>query len=122
MTTKSRLYLSPPHLGTSELHYVQEAFASNWVAPLGPHLDAFESAVCQLTGRGHAVALASGTAALHLALLVAGVASGDEVWCSTLTFAGSANPIRYLGATPVFIDCEERSLELRCGAARRGAR
>jgi dTDP-4-amino-4,6-dideoxygalactose transaminase len=115
MTTKPRLYLSPPHLGTLELQFVQEAFASNWVAPIGPHLEAFESAVCTLTGRGHAVALSSGTAALHLALLVAGVASGDEVWCSTLTFAGSANPIRYLGATPVFIDCDERSWNCDAG-------
>ncbi len=115
MTTKPRLYLSPPHLGTLELQFVHEAFASNWVAPLGPHLDAFESAVCARTGRGHAVALASGTAALHLALVVAGVGGGDEVWCSTLTFAGSANPIRYLGATPVFIDCDERSWN--CDAA-----
>jgi dTDP-4-amino-4,6-dideoxygalactose transaminase len=112
MTSKPRLYLSPPHLGTLELQFVQEAFASNWVAPLGPHLDAFESEVCSLTGRGHAVALASGTAALHLALLVAGVGAGDQVWCSTLTFAGSANPIRYLSATPVFIDCDERSWNL----------
>ncbi len=104
-----RLYLSPPHLGPHELRFVQEAFASNWVAPLGPHLDAFESAVATLSGRRCAVALSSGTAALHLALLTAGVGSGDEVWCSTLTFAGSVNPIRYLGANPVFIDCDARS-------------
>jgi pyridoxal phosphate-dependent aminotransferase EpsN len=109
---RPRLYLSAPHLGDLEQRYVAEAFASNWVAPLGPHVDAFEREICALTGCGHAAALSSGTAALHLALILAGVGPGDEVWCATLTFSASANPIRYLGATPVFIDCEPSSWNL----------
>ena len=104
MTTKPRLYLSPPHLGSLELGFVQEAFASNWVAPVGPHIDAFEREMATQTGRAGALALSSGTAALHLALLALGIGQGDEVWCATLTFCGSANPIVYTGATPVFVD------------------
>ena len=107
-----KLYLSPPHLGDRELVFVREAFASNWIAPLGPNVDGFEREMCARTGIGHAAALTSGTAALHLALELLGVSTGDEVWCSTLTFAGSANPIRYLGAEPVFIDSEDRSWNL----------
>jgi dTDP-4-amino-4,6-dideoxygalactose transaminase len=109
MNSPSRLYLSPPHLGQLEQTYVAEAFASNWVSPVGPHLDAFEKEVAAYCGSRHALALSSGTAALHLALIGIGVARGDEVWCSTLTFAGSANPISYCGAAPVFVDCDERS-------------
>lgn len=107
MTT--RIYLSPPHLNGSELELVTKAFASNWIAPVGPDIDAFEEEVCAFTGSSHAVALSSGTAALHLALVLCGIGEGDEVLCSTFTFAGSAFPIRYLGATPVFVDSEERS-------------
>ena len=109
MTDRPRLYLSPPHIGDHELALVKEAFATNWIAPIGPHLEAFEAEVSSLVGIRHTLALVSGTAALHLALQLSGVRPGDEVWCSTLTFAGSANPIAYLGATPVFIDCEEHS-------------
>jgi pyridoxal phosphate-dependent aminotransferase EpsN len=104
--TRPRLYLSPPHLGADEAAFVAEAFATNWIAPLGPHVDAFEAEFAAVVGSPHAVALSSGTAALHLALILAGVGHGDEVLVSTLTFAASANPVRYLGATPVFIDSE----------------
>jgi dTDP-4-amino-4,6-dideoxygalactose transaminase len=109
MIDKPRIYLSPPHIGDHELALVKEAFASNWIAPIGPHLEAFETEMSALVGVHHTLALVSGTAALHLALQLSDVRAGDEVWCSTLTFSGSANPIAYLGATPVFIDCEERS-------------
>ena len=102
----SRLYLSPPHLGVRELEYVHEAFASNWIAPLGPQVDAFESEFCDRIGARHAAAVSSGTAALHLAVRLAGVGPGDEVFCSTLTFVASANPIVYQGASPVFVDSE----------------
>ncbi|HKR55778.1 MAG TPA: aminotransferase class I/II-fold pyridoxal phosphate-dependent enzyme [Gemmatimonadales bacterium] len=105
----SRLYLSPPHMGDQELALVHEAFASNWIAPLGPHVDAFEREFCQRVGARHAAALSSGTAALHLALRLAGARPGDEVFCSTLTFVASANPIVYEGASPVFIDSEPES-------------
>lgn len=87
-----------------ELALVKEAFASNWIAPLGPHVDAFENEVAELTGIGHAAALSSGTAALHLALRLVGVQPGDEVICSSFTFSASANPIIYEGAKPVFLD------------------
>jgi dTDP-4-amino-4,6-dideoxygalactose transaminase len=107
-----RIYLSPPHMGGLEEGFVAEAFRSNWIAPLGAQVDAFEREFCELVGAPHAVALSSGTAALHLALIAAGVGPGDEVFVSTLTFAASVNPIRYLGATPVFIDSERRSWNL----------
>jgi pyridoxal phosphate-dependent aminotransferase EpsN len=96
-------------LGTLEQEFVAEAFASNWIAPLGPQVDAFEHEFAKLIGAPHAVALSSGTAALHLALQLAGVGAGDEVLVSTLTFCASVNPIRYLGARPVFIDSERAS-------------
>ncbi|HEV3410275.1 MAG TPA: aminotransferase class I/II-fold pyridoxal phosphate-dependent enzyme [Chthoniobacterales bacterium] len=104
-----RIYLSPPHLGGDELQLVLEAFASNWIAPLGPHVDAFEREVADYVGVRHAAALSSGTAALHLALRLCGVQPGDEVICSSFTFSASANPITYEGATPVFIDSERAS-------------
>jgi len=104
-----RIYLSSPHMGGREEAFVAEAFASNWIAPLGPHVDAFEREFCESVGCAHATALSSGTAALHLALLLVGVGAGDEVLVSTLTFSASVNPIRYLGATPVFIDSERQS-------------
>jgi dTDP-4-amino-4,6-dideoxygalactose transaminase len=106
---RSRMYLSAPHIGELEEVYVAEAFASNWIAPLGPHVDAFEAEFCGAVGAPHAAALASGTAALHLALLLAGVRAADEVMVSTLTFAASVNPIVYLGAKPVFVDSERAS-------------
>jgi len=105
----SRIYLSPPDVGTAEVEFVLEAFEANWVAPVGPHLDAFEQEFAGMVGAAHAVALSSGTAALHLALRLAGVGPGDEVLCSDLTFIASAAPITYLGARPVFIDAEEQS-------------
>jgi pyridoxal phosphate-dependent aminotransferase EpsN len=103
------ILLSTPHIGSQELAFVKEAFDTNWIAPVGPHVDAFEQEFCQITGAGYAAAVSSGTAALHLALQLVGVGPGDEVFCSTLTFAATANPIIYLGAKPVFIDSDRIS-------------
>ncbi|SHN28034.1 DegT/DnrJ/EryC1/StrS aminotransferase family protein [Chitinophaga sp. CF418] len=94
-------------MGNKELEYVQEAFRTNWIAPLGPHVDGFERDLAAYTGAGHVAALSSGTAALHLALILLGVERGDEVICQSMTFAASANPIVYQGAIPVFVDSEE---------------
>jgi dTDP-4-amino-4,6-dideoxygalactose transaminase len=102
----NRIYLSPPHLDGDEQRQVGEAFASNWIAPLGPHVDGFEREMATYTGTAHAAALSSGTAAIHLSLRLLGIGAGDEVWCSSFTFAASANPIAYEKATPVFIDSE----------------
>jgi pyridoxal phosphate-dependent aminotransferase EpsN len=102
-----RIYLSPPYLTGHEKPLVDDAFASNWVAPLGPHVDAFEAEAGRVVGVPHAAALSSGTAALHLALRLLGVGPGDEVLCSSFTFSASANPIVYEGASPVFVDCDE---------------
>jgi pyridoxal phosphate-dependent aminotransferase EpsN len=96
-------------MGGLEEHFVAEAFASNWIAPLGPQVDAFESEFCEVVGARYAAAVNSGTAALHLALKLVGVEEGDEVFVSTLTFSASVNPILYLGATPVFVDSERES-------------
>lgn len=104
-----QIALSTPHMGEAEQDFVAEAFRSNWIAPLGPHVDAFERELAGLVGVGHAAAVNSGTAAIHLALRLLGVGRGDTVFCSTLTFAASANPILYQGATPVFIDSDEVS-------------
>ena len=104
--SQQRIYLSPPHMSGLEQRYVQEAFDTNWVAPLGPNVDAFEREFCEVVGCRHAVALSSGTAALHLALLLAGVTVGDEVLASTFTFSASVNPIVYLGGRPAFIDSD----------------
>lgn len=101
-----RIYLSSPHMGDDEQKLVAEAFATNWVAPLGPHVDAFERELAAYIGVAHAAALSSGTAALHLALRLLGVGPGDDVVCSSLTFSASANPIAYERARPVFIDAE----------------
>ena len=101
-----RIYLSPPHLSGRELELVQEAIESNWVAPLGPQVDAFERELSDVTGVPNALALSSGTAALHLALVVLGIGPGDEVACSSFTFSASANAIHYTGATPVFVDAD----------------
>jgi dTDP-4-amino-4,6-dideoxygalactose transaminase len=103
------ILLSPPHMSDRELEFVKEAFDTNWIAPVGPHVDAFETEFCQVIGAQAAAAVSSGTAAIHLALLLLGVQSGDEVFCSTLTFAASANPIAYLGAKPVFLDSDRTS-------------
>jgi dTDP-4-amino-4,6-dideoxygalactose transaminase len=109
VVSEKRLYLSSPHMSGREQQYVQEAFDSNWIAPLGPHVDAFEREFCAVVGASHAAALSSGTAALHLALILAGVESGDEVLVSSLTFSASVNPIVYLRAHPTFIDSERAS-------------
>ena len=101
-----RIYLSPPHVGQTERDLLLEAFDSNWIAPLGPHVDAFEKELAALSGVKAGAALSSGTAALHIALILAGVEPGDTVFCSAFTFAASANPIRYCGAAPVFIDSD----------------
>jgi dTDP-4-amino-4,6-dideoxygalactose transaminase len=105
--TGGRVLLSAPDVGVLEQEYVQAALRSGWIAPAGPDLDAFEAEVAARVGVGHAVALASGTAALHLGLLGVGVRPGDAVLTSTLTFAATANAIVYCGARPVFVDCEE---------------
>ncbi len=128
MSTKRRIYLSPPHMGGDELPLVQEAFESNWLAPLGPHVRAFEEEMGARIGR-HAVALSAGTAAIHIGLRLLGVQAGDEVFCPSLTFVASVNPVLYLGARPVLIDSErdtwnlcpatlEEALESRARAGR----
>lgn len=103
------IYLSPPHMSGLEEKYIAEAFVSNWVAPLGPHVNAFEQDLAQFVGLKGAVALSSGTAALHLALKYFGINQGDRVFCSSLTFAASCNPILYEKGVPVFIDSEPDS-------------
>jgi dTDP-4-amino-4,6-dideoxygalactose transaminase len=104
---KSKIWLSSPHIGNNELQYVNEAFATNWIAPLGPHVNAFEQGLQEQTQTKHAAALSSGTSAIHLALILLGVKSGDTVFCQSITFSASANPIAYQGAIPVFIDSEK---------------
>lgn len=106
------ILLSSPHLGEYEREFVEEAFRTNWIAPLGPNVDAFERELAERVGVGHAAAVSSGTAAIHLALILLGVERGDVVFCSALTFAASANPILYQGAEPVFIDSEPASWNL----------
>ena len=102
-----RIYLSLAHMGGREQDFIKEAFDMHWVAPLGPNVDAFERSLSEYMGEGrHVVALSSGTAAIHLALIQLGVQSGDEVICQSFTFSASANPIVYQGATPVFVDSE----------------
>lgn len=102
-----RYFLSPPHMGENEMKYIQEVFKSNYIAPLGEYVNKFEEITKSYTGAKNALALNSGTAAIHLALRVAGVKQGDIVLASTFTFIGSVSPIIYLGAKPVFIDCDE---------------
>lgn len=102
----TRIFLSPPHMGSDERELLLDAFDSNWIAPLGPHVDAFEQEVAAKVGISHAAAVSSGTAALHLALRLLDVSDGDDVLCSTLTFVATANAVRYLGARPVFIDSD----------------
>lgn len=106
---KKRIYLASPHMGGEELDYINEAFDTNWVAPLGPNVNNFEKAISEYTGAKSATALVSGTSAIHLALKCLGVGEGDVVFCSTLTFSATANPIIYQGAEPVFIDSEYSS-------------
>jgi pyridoxal phosphate-dependent aminotransferase EpsN len=116
---KQRIYLSPPHLGKAELRYVKEAFQSNWIAPMGPHVDAFEKEVAGYVGVSAGLALSSGTSAIHLALRLLNVGRGDQVMCSSFTFIGSANPILYEGAEPVFIDSEPSTWNMSPAALKR---
>lgn len=102
----SKIYLSPPHMSGKEQKYINEAFKTNWIAPLGPNVDAFEKELAEYVGSKGAAAVSSGTAAIHLALRLLDVQQGDKVFCSSLTFIASANPILYQGAEPVFIDSE----------------
>lgn len=104
-----RIWLSSPHLGEEETAFVEDAFRTNWIAPLGPHVDGFERELAGYVGVGHAAALSSGTAAIHLGLLLLGVQPGDLVFCSSLTFVASCNPILYCGAQPVLVDSEPGS-------------
>jgi dTDP-4-amino-4,6-dideoxygalactose transaminase len=103
---KRKIWLSVPHMGSEELAFVNEAFETNWISPVGPHLNVFEESLAAYAGVRYCAALSSGTAAIHLALIILGVKQGDEVICSTFTFSGSCNPIAYLGASPVFVDSE----------------
>ena len=107
--TKSKIWLSSPHIGTNELQYVNDAFETNWIAPLGPHVNAFEQGLQIQTQTRHAAALSSGTSAIHLALILLGVKAGDTVFCQSITFSASANPIAYQGAIPIFIDSESET-------------
>jgi dTDP-4-amino-4,6-dideoxygalactose transaminase len=103
---KEKIWLSAPHMGGEEIKFVQEAFDTNWVAPVGPSINAFEKELAAYNGISHCAALSSGTAAIHLALIILNVKRDDEVICSTFTFSGSCNPIAYQGAIPVFVDSE----------------
>ena len=100
------MWLSSPHMGGNEQKYVQEAFDTNWVAPLGPNVNGFEQDICNYTGTGYCAALASGTSAIHLALILLGIEQGDEVLVSTFTFSATVNPIVYQKAIPIFVDSE----------------
>lgn len=106
MSNKSKIYLSSPHMGGQEIRYIEEAFAENWIAPLGPNVDGFEKDVATYIGNVHVAALSTGTAAIHLALIMLGVQADDEVICQSMTFSASANPIAYQNALPVFVDSE----------------
>ncbi|WP_373512138.1 aminotransferase class I/II-fold pyridoxal phosphate-dependent enzyme [Persicitalea sp.] len=108
----NKIFLSSPHLSGRELPYVQQAFDTNWIAPLGPNVDGFERELCTYVGTSHAAALSSGTAAIHLALIMLGVSSDDVVLCQSFTFSASANPIVYQDATPVFLDSERDTWNL----------
>lgn len=104
--SRPKIWLSSPHMGGNEIKFVHKAFDDNYIAPLGPNVDGFEGDISSFTGVRNVAALSSGTAAIHLALILAGVGRGDEVICQTFTFSASANPIIYQGATPIFIDSE----------------
>lgn len=109
-STNEKIWLSSPHMGGTELNYIQQAFDTNWIAPLGPHVNGFEKDLEDYLGHDVSVAaLSSGTAALHLALILLGVTHGDEVICQSMTFSASANPIVYQGATPIFVDSEPKT-------------
>ncbi|MEY9095446.1 DegT/DnrJ/EryC1/StrS family aminotransferase [Paenibacillus sp. RC84] len=114
-----KIYLSPPHMGEYEQQYVREAFETNWIAPLGPNVNAFEEELAAYTGAAGAAALSSGTSAIHLALKLVGICPGDRIFCSSLTFVASANPILYEGGIPVFIDSDPDTWNMSAGALRR---
>jgi dTDP-4-amino-4,6-dideoxygalactose transaminase len=103
---KEKIWLSPPHMCGAEQKFVQEAFDTNWISPVGPHINRFEQVLADYVGVAHCAALSSGTAAIHLALIVLGVRVDDEVICQSFTFSGSCNPILYQGAKPIFVDSE----------------
>ncbi len=108
LSRNDRIYLASPHMSDEgyEQHYIQQAFETNWIAPLGFNVDNFEKELAEKVEIKHAAALSSGTAAIHLALKAVGVEKDDLVFCQSLTFSASANPIRYQGAVPVFIDSD----------------
>ena len=110
-----RIFLSSPHMGKDEFELVREAFATNWIAPLGPQVDAFEKEFAEAVGSPYAAALSSGTAAIHLSLRMLGLRRGEEVFVSTLTFSASVNPIVYEGGVPVFIDSDRKSWNMDPG-------
>ena len=107
MKKQTKIWLSAPHIGTKELEYVNDVFASNWIAPVGPHIDNFEQELSNLSCGYNVAALSSGTASIHLALILLGVQQHDDILCSTFTFSATVNPIKYLNANPIFIDSEE---------------
>ena len=117
---KARIYLSSPTMHKEEQAFVAEAFSTNWVAPLGPHVNAFEKEMAAYTGCGYAAALSAGTAAIHLALRLCGIRPGDVVFSSDLTFSATCNPICYEKGTPVFIDSEEETWNMDPAALRKG--
>ena len=116
-----RLLLASPHMSDEgyELEYIHDAFQKNWIAPLGENVNEFEKAMGEFMGKGYPVALSAGTAALHLAMILAGVKAGDTVFCQSLTFSASANPVVYCGAKPVFIDSERQTWNMDPAALRR---
>ena len=109
MKDNKKIWLASPHMGGDELRFVKETFDTNWIAPIGPHINTFEKQLSKISNGYKVAALSSGTASIHLALILAGVKANDDVICSTFTFSASANPIKYLGANPVFIDSESLS-------------
>ncbi|MDR3163077.1 MAG: aminotransferase class V-fold PLP-dependent enzyme [Helicobacteraceae bacterium] len=109
---RKRVFLSPPHMGGGEMEFIKEAFARNYIAPLGENVTGFEEDIKAFTGAENALALSSGTAALHLALLSLGIKAGDRVMASSLTFIGSVSPITFIGAEPIFIDSDKKSWNL----------
>lgn len=112
MSENQRLYLSPPYMGGEEMHFIQDAFDKNWIAPCGVHVDQFENELARLAQRKYAIATSAATAAIHLALRVLGVCKDDIVFCSDLTFCGSCNPILYQNAMPVFIDSDRETYNM----------
>lgn len=119
MVEKERILLASPHMGGDEKKYIDLAFDTNWIAPLGANVTGFEQDICDYTHARSAIALSSGTAALHLALLLAGVKQGDLVFCQDLTFSASANPIKYVGAAPLFVDSEPQTWNMSPDALER---